>query len=150
MEVLPLPGATSKHPLTLPPPPASLACPAQNKAETYTQQVSYRPNPKSTTTTTTKFQTKSCLLLSSEAFNSYFGLLLCVTHQIVTLQISVISAFSVFSDFSLLYLPVSCLFLLKKKKKKKRKKEKNTLCYNQGGATGGLTAPLKVSKLGKF
>ena len=39
---------------------------------------------------------KSCLLLSSEAFNSYFGLLLCVTHQIVTLQI-----FSHFSFFSL-------------------------------------------------
>ena len=97
MEVLHLPGATSKHPLTLPPPPASLACPAQNTSETYTQQVSYRPNPKSTTTTT-KSQKKSCLLLSSEAFNSYFGLLLCVTHQIVTLQISVISAFSVFSD----------------------------------------------------
>ena len=107
MEVLPPPGGNIQAPPYLTPTPASLACPAQNTSETYTQQVSYRPNPKSTKTT--KSQKKSCLLLSSEAFNSHFGLLLCVTHQIVTLQISVISAFSVFSDFSLLYLP--CLFL---------------------------------------
>ena len=100
------PPSWGQHPSTpsyFTPTPASLACPAQNTSETYTQQVSYRPNPKSTTTT--KSQKKSCLLLSSEAFNSHFGVLLCVTHQIVTLRISVISAFSVFSDFSLLYLP---------------------------------------------
>ena len=107
------PWGNIQAPLTLPPTPTP-DIPGLSRMKNIwnidTHQVSY--NPKSTTTTTTtKSQKKSCLLLNSkfkmnyEAFNSHFGLLLRVTHQIVTLWISVISAFSVFSDFNLLYLP---------------------------------------------
>ena len=115
MEVLPPPGGNIQAPPYFTPTPSIHSLPRTKYIWNIHTASFLRSNPKSTTTTTTKSQKKSCLLLSSEAFNSHFGLLLCVTHQIVTLQISVISAFSVFSDFSLLYLPIINLWLISSK-----------------------------------
>ena len=51
------PGGNIQAPPYFTPTPSIPSLP-RTKSETYTQQVSYRPNPKSTTTTT-KFQKKS-------------------------------------------------------------------------------------------